>query len=97
APGQTGAATATGGRRRADRDAAGEGVIMRGGDGECRGELVARAQRGPLSAADRSALRAHLVSCDSCRLIQQVASDFAEMSAVDRSDDSRLERMSALA
>jgi len=68
-----------------------------GDDSECRGELVARAQRGPLSAAERSALRAHLSSCDSCRLLQQVASDFAGMSAVDRGDDSRLERMSVLA
>ena len=70
---------------------------MRVGEAECRGELVARAQRGPLSAAERSALRAHLASCDSCRLTQQVASDFAEMRAVERGDESRLERMSALA
>jgi TolA-binding protein len=72
-------------------------VNLRAGDTECRGDLVARAQRGPLSAADRSALIAHLSSCESCRLIQQVASDFAEMRAVDRGDELRLEEMAALA
>jgi TolA-binding protein len=72
-------------------------VNLRAGDTECRGDLVARAQRGPLSAADRSALIAHLASCESCRLIQQVASDFAEMRAVERGDELRLEEMAALA
>jgi len=72
-------------------------VTLRAGDTECRGDLVARAQRGPLSAADRSALIAHLSSCESCRLIRQVASDFAEMRAVDRGDELRLEEMAALA
>ena len=72
-------------------------MSLRAGDTECRGDLVARAQRSPLSAADRSALIAHLASCDSCRLIQQVASDFAELRAVDRGDELRLEEMAALA
>src|SRR5437868_5001105 len=71
--------------------------MMRVGDAECRGDLVARAQRGTLSSAERAALRAHLASCDSCRVTQQVAADFAEMRAVERGDESRLERMSALA
>jgi len=71
--------------------------MVRGGDVECRGDLVARAQRGPLSAADSAALRAHLASCGSCRATQQVAADFAAMRAVDRGDAGRLERMSALA
>ncbi len=72
-------------------------MIGRGGDLDCRGDLVARAQRGPLSAADRAALLAHLTSCESCRLIQQVASDFAEQRAVDRGDELRLEEMAAIA
>ena len=72
-------------------------MSLRAGDSECRGDLVARAQRGPLSAADRSALIAHLASCESCRLIQQVAADFAEMRAVDRGDELRLEEMAAIA
>jgi hypothetical protein len=66
-------------------------------DGECRGDLVARAQRDPLSAAEQSALRAHLACCASCRVIQRVASDFAGMRAVERGDDTRLNQMSALA
>ena len=72
-------------------------MSLRARDSECRGDLVARAQRGPLSASDRAALSAHLSSCESCRLIQQVASDFAEMRAVDRGDELRLEEMAALA
>ncbi len=72
-------------------------MTARGSDVECRGDLVARAQRGPLSAADRVALMAHLASCESCRVIQQVAADFAEVRAVDRNDAIRLEEMAALA
>jgi putative zinc finger protein len=70
---------------------------LRASDGDCRGDLVARAQRGPLSGPERAALMAHLSSCESCRLIQQVASDFAEMRAVDRGDEIRLEEMAAIA
>ncbi len=72
-------------------------MSLRAGDGDCRGDLVARAQRGPLSAPERAALMAHLSSCESCRLIHQVASDFAEMRAVDRGDEIRLEEMATLA
>jgi TolA-binding protein len=72
-------------------------VTLRPSDIECRGDLVARAQRGPLSVADRSALIAHLGACESCRMTQQVASDFAELRAVDRGDELRLEEMAALA
>jgi TolA-binding protein len=72
-------------------------VSLRPGDGDCRGDLMARAQRGPLAVSERAALMAHLSSCESCRLIQQVASDFAEMRAVDRGDEIRLEEMAAIA
>lgn len=72
-------------------------MSLRAGVGDCRGDLVARAQRGPLSAPERAALVAHFSSCQSCRLIQQVASDFAEMHAVDRGDEIRLEEMAAIA
>jgi TolA-binding protein len=64
---------------------------------ECRGELVARARRGALSASEGAALRAHLDRCASCRLAHQVVADFAEMDAVDLRDDSRIERLAALA
>lgn len=72
-------------------------MSLRAGDSDCRGDLVARAQRGPLSAPERAALMAHLSSCESCRLVQQVASDFAEMRAVDRGDEIRLEEMALVA
>ncbi len=71
--------------------------MLRATDDECRGDLLARAQRGALSLAEQAALRAHLASCESCRMLHQVASDFASVSAVERGDEARIEQMSAAA
>jgi hypothetical protein len=64
---------------------------------ECQGNLVDRERRGPLSANDATALRAHLTVCASCRLQRQVHADFEEIGAIDPNDGVRIERLSAVA
>src|SRR5262249_32957018 len=97
APRQAGAAAPAGGRRNAGRHAAGAGLMVRARNDECRGDLLARGQRGGLATAEQGALRAHLSSWPSCQLLQRGAAAFVGVAAVQRGDEAGREQMSAAA
>jgi tetratricopeptide (TPR) repeat protein len=72
-------------------------IGLRSQSEECRGELLAREQRGQLSDSGSLALQAHLERCESCRLARQVFADFESLNTVDRHDGARIERLALLA
>jgi TolA-binding protein len=49
---------------------------------ECRSDLVVRARRHRLSAADQSRLHEHLASCASCRFDIQIGGDFDQVAGL---------------
>jgi TolA-binding protein len=66
-------------------------------DVACRSELVLRERRGELSSAERTALAAHLASCEACRLSRQLGRDFDEGAALEPGDGQRIFALSEAA
>jgi TolA-binding protein len=57
---------------------------------ECRSELVVRARAGQISSAERAALDAHLVVCESCRMSEQLGRDFEAEATLEPDDGKRI-------
>lgn len=64
---------------------------------DCPGTLLSRARKNQLSLVERAALDAHLEGCDSCRILELVATDFDQESISERHDGARIERLASLA
>lgn len=60
---------------------------------ECRSELVVRERRGALSETERTALAAHLLTCESCRLSHQLGRDFDRGATLEPEDGIRIAKL----
>jgi TolA-binding protein len=64
---------------------------------ECSGALLLRSRKQALSSDDELFLEAHLVGCESCRVLGQVLGDFDDVASARRHDAMRIERLASFA
>jgi TolA-binding protein len=64
---------------------------------ECRSELVVRARAGQISSAERAALDAHLVGCESCRVSERLGRDFEAEATLEADDGKRIAALASAA
>lgn len=64
---------------------------------ECRSELVVRERAGELSHGERTALEAHLATCEPCRLTQRLGRDFEADARLEAGDGERIATLSQVA
>ena len=64
---------------------------------ECRGPLLQRVRRGVASDQERTAFEAHLGTCESCRVMLEIADDFDQVGVADPGHTERIARIATKA
>jgi TolA-binding protein len=64
---------------------------------DCRGQLLQHVRRGLASDQERTAFEAHLGTCETCRVMLEIADDFDRVGVADPEDAERIARIASKA